>query len=147
MKDLLDRFRSTLERATGRLARVGEAESMVPVAPGTWSRKQILGHLIDSAANNHQWFVRAQLESPLEFPGYAQDLWVSMQNYQEENWGYLVACWAGYNRHLLHVIAQIPADKLANTVAVGGSEPVTLEFLIRDYVQHLEHHLAQISDK
>ena len=147
MKDILDRFRSTLERATGKLARVGEEESMVAVAPGTWSRKQILGHLIDSAANNHQRFVRAQLESRLEFPGYAQDQWVSAQNYQEENWGYLVACWAGYNRHLLHAIAQIPADKLAHTVVVGKDEPVTLEFLIRDYVRHLEHHLAQITGK
>ena len=147
MKDALDRFRTVLERATGKLARIGEAESALPLAPRKWSRKQILGHLIDSAANNHQRFVRAQLESPLHFPGYAQEQWVETQNYQEETWGYLVACWAGYNRHLLHVIAQIPADKLANTVAVGESEPVTLEFLIRDYVRHLEHHLAQISGK
>ena len=147
MKDLLDRFRSTLERATGKLARIGEAESMVPVAPGTWSRKQNLGHLIDSAANNHQRFVRAQLEPRLEFPGYAQDQWVSTQNYQEETWGYLVACWAGYNRHLLHMLAQIPTEKLKHVCVIGGDDPVTLEFLANDYVRHLEHHLAQITGR
>ncbi|MBI4165484.1 MAG: DinB family protein [Acidobacteria bacterium] len=144
MKDVLDRFRSGIERATGKLARIGEAESSAPIAPGKWSRKQILGHLIDSASNNHQRFVRAQLEPRLEFPGYAQELWVSTQNYQEESWGYLVACWAGHNRHLLHVIAQIPAEKLAHTCVIGESDPVTLEFLVKDYMRHLEHHLDQI---
>ncbi len=145
MKDTLDRFRSVLERATGKLARISEEEGTAPLAPGKWSRKQILGHLIDSAANNHQRFVRAQLESPLHFPGYAQEEWVETQNYQEETWGYLVGCWAGYNRHLLHVLLQIPPGKLKHICVIGGSDPVTLEFLAKDYVRHLEHHLAQIS--
>jgi hypothetical protein len=145
MNDVLDNFRSVIERATGKLARIGEAESAVPVAPRKWSRKQILGHLIDSAANNHQRFVRSQLESPLRFPGYAQEEWVKTQNYQEESWGYLVACWAGYNRHLLHVIAQIPAEKLNHQCVIGESNPVTLEFLVKDYVGHLEQHLTQIT--
>ena len=147
MKKVLDRFRSVIERATGKLARIGETEGATPVAPRKWSRKQILGHLIDSAANNHQRFVRAQLESPLHFPGYAQEQWVETQNYQEESWGYLVACWAGYNRHLLHVLAQIPAEKLKHICVIGGGEPVTLEFMAKDYVRHLEHHLAQITGK
>ena len=147
MKDLLERFQSVLERATGKLARIGETESAVPLAPGKWSRKQILGHLIDSAANNHQRFVRAQLEPRLEFPGYAQEQWVEAQNYQEETWGYLVGCWAGYNRHLLHVIAQIPAEKLKHVCVIGGGEPVTLEFLAKDYLRHLEQHLDQITGK
>ena len=147
MKDTIDRFRSVLERATGKLARIGESESKVPLAPGKWSRKQILGHLIDSAANNHQRFVRAQLEPALRFPGYAQAQWVSVQNYQEETWGYLLACWAGYNRHLLHVLAQIPAEMLPRTCVIGNGQPVTLEFLAKDYVEHLEHHLRQILDE
>lgn len=145
MKEVLDRLGSVIERATGRLARITEVESASPVAPGKWSRKEILGHLIDSAANNHQRFVRAQLESPLNFPGYAQERWVETQNYQEESWGYLVGCWAGYNRHLLHVLAQIPADKLNYTCVIGEDNPVTLEFLAQDYVRHLEHHLTQIT--
>jgi len=144
MKDALEGFRSVIERATGKLAQISEAESSLIPAPGKWSRKQTLGHLIDSAANNHQRFVRAQLESPLHFPGYAQEQWVEAQNYQQESWGYLVGCWAGCNRHLLHVIAQIPAEKLTRLCVIGGSAPVTLEFLAKDYVRHLEHHLAQI---
>jgi hypothetical protein len=81
----------------------------------------------------------------LRFPAYAQEQWVKTQNYQEETWGYLVACWAGYNRHLLHVIAQIPAEKLSHQCVIGEGDPVTLEFLVKDYVRHLEHHLAQIT--
>lgn len=144
MKGTLERLPSVLAAATEKLARISDAESSLIPAPGKWSRKQILGHLIDSASNNHQRFVRAQLESPLHFPGYAQERWVSTQNYQGESWEDLVLCWAGCNRHLLHVIAQISAEKLTHLCVIGGSEPVTLEFLAKDYVRHLEHHLAQI---
>jgi len=144
MKDTLAGFQSVLDVAPGRLAQITEAESAQVPAPGKWSKKQILGHLIDSASNNHQRFVRAQLGSPLSFPAYAQELWVNTQNYQTESWKNLVACWLSYNRHLLHVMANIPAGKLGNICVIGDDEPVTLKFLAKDYLRHLEHHLRQI---
>ena len=117
--------------------------------PGTnaWSPKEVLGHLIDSAANNHQRFVRAQQTDALTLPGYEQNHWVSSQGYQDADWPHLVALWRHLNLHLADVITRIPPDKYAVPCVIGDSEPVTLEFVIVDYLRHLEHHMAQIRER
>lgn len=112
--------------------------------PGEWTAREILGHLIDSASNNHQRFVRAQFAPLLVFPGYEQEAWTMMQGYRDESWADLVALWAGYNRHLAHVIGMIPDSAAGHRCEIGGGEPVTLEFLVVDYLRHLRHHLDQI---
>ena len=76
---------------------------------GKWSRKEILGHLIDSAANNHTRFVRAAGQDDLIFPGYAQDDWVRAQNYAAAPWNEVVTLWHSYNRHIARVMAAVPA--------------------------------------
>ena len=115
--------------------------------------KEIIGHLIDSAANNHRRFVEGQFQDTLTFPGYAQDAWVRSQDYQAASWPSLVALWAGYNDHLMHVVRSIPPAILQqarthNFDELGWrpfprSQPATLQYLIEDYVAHLEHHVAQ----
>jgi hypothetical protein len=144
MNEAMQKLRAILETAPSRLEAIGESAAGNHPTPGKWSKKEILGHLIDSTANNHQRFVRAQLETEISFPGYAQNLWVGTQGYQSENWNDLVQLWRSYNFHLLHVISRISPEKLTNTCAIGDREPATLEFLIVDYVRHLEHHLSQI---
>jgi hypothetical protein len=109
-----------------------------------WSKKEVLGHLIDSASNNHQRFVRVQMNQPLKFPGYTQDVWVNVQAYQNASWKNLVELWRSFNTHLLHVIANVPDDKLNNICSIADKEPVTLKWLFEDYVRHAEHHLQQI---
>ncbi len=113
-------------------------------APEKWCRREILGHLLDSAFNNHQRFVRAQLADALDTAGYAQDDWVRVQGYAEADWGALVALWEGVNRHLARVMARIPAASLATPIRIGGQPAVTLEFVVADYLRHVEHHLAQV---
>jgi hypothetical protein len=113
----------------------------------TWSPKEVLGHLIDSAANNHQRFVRAQETDALTLPGYEQDHWVRVQGYQDAEWTHLVALWTHVNLHLADVIARIPRDRYPVPCTIGGSEPVTLEFVIVDYLRHLRHHVAQIRER
>ena len=144
MIELSHKLLAVVDAAEPRLRTVGEAESLVPALPGGWSRKQLMGHLIDSASNNHQRFVRALLADSLEFPRYDQDGSVRVQATQEADWLLLVSLWASYNRYLAHVIAQIPKDRLETVCRIGAGEPVTLGFLALDYVAHLKHHLNQI---
>ena len=103
MQDVLEDFVRTVEEAAARLLSLTEDESRVPLAEGKWSAKEVVGHLIDSASNNHQRFVRAQLKEDLVFEGYAQDDWVRVQGYGEEPWPLVVNLWKFYNLHLAHV--------------------------------------------
>ena len=144
MKELSGKLVRVVQSAETILLHVPEAESAKPVLRGGWSRKQVLGHLIDSASNNHQRFVRAALQTSLDFPGYDQDGCVRVQAIEEADWTLLVSLWAGYNRYLAHVIAHLPVSKLETLCRIGSDEPVTLRFLAEDYLRHLLHHLGQI---
>lgn len=155
MESWLEDFKETIDSAVPRLLQITEARSEQPQAEDHWSAKQIIGHLIDSAANNHARFVLGQIKDDLIFPGYEQNSWVQIQHYQEAPWTQLVELWRAYNLHLLHVMSWAAADKLHHrctqhslqTIAfetVGESEPATLEYLMKDYVVHLKHHLHQI---
>ncbi len=123
---------------------LSEQESSQPAIAGGWSRKQILGHLIDSASNNHQRFVRALLQDELRFPSYNQEGSVRVERYQELQWAELVNLWAGYNRFLAHVLAGVPESKLSTPCVIGEYPVMTLEELAVDYVRHMRHHLDQI---
>ena len=140
----LDRFRQTVDRATERLLAYGDEQAAVRPAPGKWSRKEIIGHLIDSASNNHQRFIRAQQGARLSFPPYDQNHWSASQHCNERAWADLVNLWHAYNAHLAHVIEQIPDAQLSVPCVIESNSPVTLEFLVTDYVVHLRHHLAQV---
>jgi hypothetical protein len=155
MDQWLEDFKQTIGAAAPRLLLISEEQSEQPRAEDHWSSKQIIGHLIDSAANNHARFVLAQLKDDLLFPGYQQDGWVRVQQYQNAPWPQLVELWRAYNLHLLHVMSCVPLEKLTNQCTqhslqniafetVSESEPVTLEYLMKDYVVHLKHHLGQI---
>ena len=135
---------SLLQTVPARLVAISDADAARQPGEGRWSKKEILGHLVDSAANNHQRFVRAQFAPHIDLPGYEQERWVAAQGYATEPWADLVNLWLLLNRHLLHVMRAVPAAALANTISIGGREPVTLGFVIDDYLQHLRHHLEQI---
>ncbi len=147
MEILAANFASIINLAEPLLREITEHESAVPLKDGGWSRKEVLGHLIDSSSNNHQRFVRASLQDSLEFPGYEQNGFVRVQSPATVSWDLLVSVWASYNRYLAHVIAHLPAAKLYTPCRIGSGEPVTLEFLANDYVRHLVHHLDQIGVK
>lgn len=135
----------TIEKALPLLQLITEEEASAKPRPEKWSKKEILGHLIDSANNNQQKFVRTMLaEGPVQFVGYAQDQWVRIQGYQAANWQDIMDWWEQANRHLAHVIRQAPSQKSENTISIDGSAPFTLAFIMSDYVEHLKHHLKQI---
>jgi hypothetical protein len=144
MKELSEKLLSVIESAEPKLRAVTNTDSAIPVLSGGWSRKQVLAHLIDSASNNHQRFVRASLQPSLDFPGYDQDGNIRVQAPQEADWRLLVSLLAEYNRYLAHVIARLPASKLDTICRIGPNQPVTLGFIAEDYDTHLLHHLRQI---
>jgi hypothetical protein len=138
---------STLDREIAVLRQITEPESAVKSAPDAWSKKEELGHLIDSAANNHVRFVRATIEPEFRGPGYQQDAWVRLHGYQEMAWTDIVDFWRHYNDFLVGLVRRIPEGKLRTPCVVGGTAPVTLEFLIEDYVLHMQHHLDHILER
>jgi hypothetical protein len=145
MKELANDLRIEVEQAARRFRSVSEAEAVKSRGPAKWVRKEILGHLIDSAVNNHQRFVRAQLSNPLVLPGYEQEAWVSIQRYRERPWTELVDLWVALNRHVAAVIESIPEEKLQTPCIIGDHKPSPLEWWMRDYLRHLRHHLEQLA--
>jgi len=133
-----------IETASAKLKLLQETEVTLKPAPGKWSKKEILGHLMDSACNNHHRFVRAQMVDDFTFPGYDQDEWVRRQDYNSKPWVELIELWRLYNRHVAHALRGIPEDKLETTCRIGSGEPVTLEFIAEDYLTHMKHHLEQL---
>ena len=134
---------SVVTHALPLLSAIPEDAAAKKPAPNKWSKKEILGHLIDSAANNHQRFMRLQLQTEISLPGYDQDDWVRLNRYQQRTWNEIVTLWSAYNRHLASVIESLDDSALGH-VWHSPDGDVTIEFIASDYVRHLKHHLAQI---
>lgn len=138
-------FRKLISEAESRLEKYSEAEANTAHGEDKWTPKQIVGHLIDSAANNHQRFVRLQLQETLTQPAYAQADWVRVQHYELEPWADVVTLWSAYNRHLAHVISTMSSECVGRVWhEEGTTDEYTLGFLIEDYQEHLNHHLRQL---
>ena len=155
MAEVATDLRRTVDGAAERLKAIPSERARQPVAAGKWSAQEIIGHLVDSASNNHGRFVRAQLTDDLFFPGYDQAAWVSVQQYSAADWPDLIALWRTFNSHIAHVVERIPQDVATRPRAyhnldeiawktVPREQPATLEYFVRDYVAHMKHHLAQI---
>ncbi len=155
MQAYVTEFHAILAHATPALLALTDAQSAQHPAPGKWSPREVIGHLIDSASNNHQRFVRAPSQNDLVLVGYDQDQWVALQQYQDEPWRELVTLWRAFNLHLAHVMTTVPASARQrrhgrhNLHEIGwkpipSDQPATLDDLMADYVAHLKHHLRQI---
>jgi hypothetical protein len=139
------RFGERIETAYRRLLlTISEQQSLERYREGGWSRKEILGHLIDSALNNHQRFVRAALDGSYEGPTYDQSGWVNIHGYAATPWAILLEHWRWQNVLLGAAIQNIPDARLEVPCRVGTNKQVTLRFLVEDYMVHLQHHLDQM---
>ena len=143
-EDLGHQFQQRLATASARLERVSEKQAAQPTQESGWSVKEVAGHLIDSAINNHYRFVRAALDGSYQGPPYSQEAWVSLHGYAGLPWTEVLRLWRAHNDLLARTVQRIPQDRLAASCRIGDEESVSLEFLITDYLDHLEHHLNQI---
>lgn len=144
MQHTAQHLQETIEKVLPLLHKIKDADATVKPAPDKWSAKEIMGHLVDSACNNHQKFVRTIQEDGIKFPPYEQDAWVNIQRYNDIPWNELLQLWQVYNHHIAHIMRQIPDAALPNRIQIGKSEPFTLDFIVRDYPEHMKHHLLEV---
>jgi hypothetical protein len=143
-KEVARQFRVDLDDLHRTLVSVPAGLADVPWREGGWTRKQIVGHLLDSATNNRQRFVRAATEGKYKGPKYAQDAWVAAHGYAEQPWDTLLGWWEAEHEILMAIVDHIAEDRLEASCVVGGDAAVTLQFLIEDYVSHQRWHLKQM---
>jgi hypothetical protein len=143
--DLSSALERVIQDELPSLQAVSELSAGVrPDGDFSWSPKEELGHLIDSAANNHIRFVRALIEPEFRGPSYAQNDWVTVHRYLEMPWPAIVEFWYGYNKFIVSLLARVPENKLQTLCFVGSDSGVSLDFLVSDYVLHMRHHLDHI---
>jgi DinB superfamily len=143
--ELAHAFRSGLGEIREAIRAVPAERASEPWREGGWTRKQILGHMLDSAANNRQRFVRAASDGHYRGPGYAQQAWVDAHGYAEKEWETLISWWKAEHEILASVVDRIPEERLEAGCIVGDDAPVTLRFLIEDYLRHQREHAGQLA--
>lgn len=142
---LAARLRMTVDGELASLYALPEQDSVLkPSGQDSWSPRQELGHLIDSASNNHVRFVVAAIQQEFRGPSYAQNAWVEIHAYQERDWTGIVRFWSEYNHLIAGAVERIPLDQLETPCFVGSGAPVSLRFLIEDYIVHMQHHIDHL---
>ena len=141
---LAEEIQKTVFSVLDSLRTMDEKKVYLKPHPMKWAKIEILGHLTDSAINNHQRIVRAILEPHTESKGYNQNGWVEAQKYINRDWSMVFSVWMNLNYLLLATIRDAPDAALNHTISIDGKEPITLKFLVEDYNDHLQHHLKQI---
>lgn len=139
----IDNMCSLIAVVPARLCAITGEQAAAKRAPDSWSQKEELGHLIDSAANNHQRIARGQMERGLIMPGYDGDRWVTLHGYQNRDWRELIELWRAGNRQLVSAAESAPDASWSNALIVGGEEQ-TVGFVMVDYVRHMAEHLRHI---
>lgn len=144
IEQAINRLNFIIDKVPSILTQISEEKLSEKPSPNKWSKKEIIGHLVDSATNNHQRFVRGQFEPTPEIR-YDQNKWNEYSFYQQIDSQQIILFWTVYNKQLIEIIKRIPTENLKRQIKIGENL-LTIEFLITDYVEHLEHHLKQVTD-
>jgi hypothetical protein len=147
----LKHLRALINEVPPKLSKLPLSQVELKPSPVKWSPKEELGHLLDSAANNHQRIVRTQLEHEPKMPGYDGNAWVELHKYQQRNWQEMIELWRALNQQLLTAAEAVPDPAWSRTCTIADSLPLTLKFVFEDYIDHMVHHLkhigAQVNDR
>lgn len=155
MKQFLENWYNTVFDIENTLLDLNEEKASYKPLPEKWSAKEILGHLIDSALNNHRRFVLMQINPDMTFEGYDQEKWVQCHNYQAKDWSDLLETWVSLNLGIIELLEEIEDDQwqkefknhTLDSIAwkpLSASKPATMEYLVKDYYGHLLHHIKQM---
>lgn len=145
LENTLQELQSLIVSVPVRMASI--PSNMVSVRPAVnkWSKKEILGHLCDSAINNISRIVKAASAKKMFIvQPYEQDEWVKNNNYREQPLNDIIELWKSLNKQFIAAASNIPAKKLALKCDIEGHEIQTLQWLVDDYLSHMKHHLEQI---
>jgi len=137
-------FRAELNNYYAALLTISPTLADTPWREGGWTRKQIVGHLLDSASNNRQRFVQAAIDGRYSGPNYAQEAWVTAHGYKDESWETLLRWWRTEHEILAAVVDRIPEERFQVKCKVGEGPAVTLRSLIEDYLNHHRQHFQQL---
>ncbi|WP_409290446.1 DinB family protein [Peribacillus sp. SCS-37] len=142
MQKVICRINHWIQSLPKEYNEMADAEINNRPSPNKWSKKEILGHLCDSAINNIERFVKIQYENqPYVIQSYNQEEWVAVQNYQEKPLEELLTLFQTLNKQIINICMNIPAEKLSYLCDIGNNQQKTLEWLIQDYLEHMEHHI------
>jgi hypothetical protein len=112
-----------------------------------WTLKEMVAHLIDSASNNHQRFIRLQLEQKIKFPAYEAEEWKNITKIKDYDFMELINLWKLYNQYLLYIIKNIEDKSLNNIWEINGKE-LSLKFIVDDYFErHLNWHIELYNNR
>lgn len=134
LKTLLNEYFSQLNSLTE------EVVSYKP-SPKKWSKKELIGHLIDSAQNNIRRFIVTQYEDNPTII-YNQDNWVEINNYQEWDPEDLIRLWYLLNCQIVSILNNIPSKMRQRKCTTAASH--TIEWLAEDYIKHFKYHMHQV---
>jgi hypothetical protein len=140
----LKRMRGLINEVPPKLSKLPLSQVEPKPSPVKWSPKEELGHLLDSAANNHQRIVRTQLDDEPKMPGYDGNAWVELHRYQHRDWQQMIELWRALNEQLLAAAEAVPESAWSRTCTIADSLPLTLKFVFEDYIDHMVHHLKHI---
>jgi hypothetical protein len=139
-------YKKKVEVFFNRMSSVDESKASIKLSNDKWALKEMTGHLIDSASNNHQRFIRLQETAELSFPLYAPEFWKDAACYIEYPWENLVQLWHSYNTLILHIVSKVD-DKCLDNVWKRSDKDLTLRFLIEDYYAHMQWHIDLFDER
>lgn len=145
MNDIAREFWGRMEAAEQKLSSISEEDSRKPYRVNGWTRKELLGHLVDSACINHVRFALAATAGSYQGPEFDQRAWVTLHGYSQTPWAAILDQWRTRNTWIAELVTNIPPESLSASCKVGDDPPMRLDEWIRDYLDHLEHHVEQMT--
>ncbi|WP_163099759.1 DinB family protein [Peribacillus alkalitolerans] len=142
MQKVIDGINHWIQVIPEEFNHMSQNEISTRLLPHKWSKKEILGHLCDSAINNINRFITIQYEEqPYVIPSYNQDKWVVIQNYQSRPMEEILSLFIVLNQQIINIILKMPSEKLSYLCDIGNNQQKRLEWLLQDYLDHMEHHI------